>query len=207
MPVPPLQPSNRKFQVTTIEEVEDEDNTTPQKKKKKKKKKKNKKPQEIPSPSQSPPVKQSESISPSPATPSRTAKQSPSKQSPGQSIKSSVGAVDVNFSRTSLPLTPETTAQSARAYIQSENLTTEKTKVKTRPAFAAGFFKPDKKVKEFKESGTEKKGLLGRMKQTITIPKRLSNAAMQLFSSDDKTQPMKWEKFLKARRFCLSLCW
>ncbi|KAF8495845.1 hypothetical protein JB92DRAFT_2992064 [Gautieria morchelliformis] len=198
--LPPLQPSNRKFQVTTIEEVEDEDNTAHQKKKKKKKKKKNvKKPQEVPSPSQLPPVKQSESFSPSPSTPSRTAKQSPSKESPGQSIKSLVGAVDASFSRTSLPLAPETTAQSARAYIQSENLTTEKTKVKTRPAFAAGFFKPDKKAKECKDSGTEKKGLLGRMKRTITLPKRLSNAAMQLFSSDDKTQPMKWEKFLKAR--------
>ena len=200
-PLEPLSASSRRFHKTTIEEVEDEGDAIQTKKKKKKKKKKtSKKPQETPASSQPPPVLQSVPTSPSPSTSFKSAEGSPAKQpSSKSSIKNSMGAVDANFSRSSLPLPRETTAQSARAYIQSENLTTEKTKVKTRPAFAGSFLKSHKEPKEPRESGTENRGLLNRMKPKIkNVPKRISDSLIQLIGSrGDKKKPMKWEKFLK----------
>jgi hypothetical protein len=147
-------------------------------------------------------VQQSMPDSPTPLTPSKRAKQPLDKDSPSQSsLQSSLGDVDSNFSRTSLPLAHEITAQSARAYMQSGNLTTEKTKVKTRPAFAGSFFKVADELKDPKENGTETTGLLNRMKKKINLPKRISDSMVRLISSaDGKThakQPMKWEEFLK----------
>ena len=209
-PPEPLGGSSRRFHKTTITEVEDEDDAIQSKKKKKKKKKKkpSKKPQETPASSQPPPVLQSIPASPSSSTPCTTTKESPAKQSSTQSsVKNPMNAVDANFSRTSL-LPRDITAQSARAYIQSENLTTEKAKVKTRPAFARSFFNPDKESKnppKLEESGTEKRGLLDRMKPKIkNVPKGISDSLAQLFGSGGKKKSMKWATFLKVCQFYLS---
>lgn len=146
-------------------------------------------------------------LTPSKETPHKTTKEPAPKHSSGQfSIQSPLDILDPNFSRTSLPLAPETNAQSARAYLQSENVTMEKTKVKTRPAFARTFFKADNELKKTKESGAEKKGLLDRVKK-INLPKRIGDSMLRLISpTDGKAQakkPMKWEEFLKVCHFCL----
>lgn len=146
-------------------------------------------------------------MTPSKETPHKTTREPAPKHSSGQSsIQSPLDILDPNFSRASLPLAHETNAQSARAYLQSENVTMEKTKVKTRPAFARTFFKADNELKKTKESGVEKKGLLDRVKK-INLPKRIGDSMLRLISpTDGKAQakkPMKWEEFLKVRQFCL----
>ena len=146
------------------------------------------------------PVQQFISALPNPLTPAQTATGSLAKQTSHQStIQSSVSDVDPNVSP-SLPFAQEATAQSARAYIRSGSLTTEKTKVKTRPAFAGGFFKLDKEAKKPKESESEMRSFLDRMKR-ISLPKRIGDLMIRLISSaDGKThakKPMKWEEFLK----------
>ncbi|KAF8578003.1 hypothetical protein K439DRAFT_1621649 [Ramaria rubella] len=203
--LPPLIPIGASFPLkkpkATIQEVSDEDEDIQSKKKKKKKKKKTKKPQETPAPPQA--ASGAQKFPPPgtpPSTPSKVPKEGSIKQSSRQtSIHSSMDGLGTNFSRTSLLSTHETAAQSGRAYMQSEKLTTEKTKVKTRPAFAASFFKPRKSISKPTDGHGERKiGFLGHMK------KRTSNLLCELISpADGKSQgkkPMKWEKFLTVMR-------
>lgn len=178
-----------------MEEVEDEDADAQTKKKKKKKK--TKKAVGTPEPLQP-------HVSPTPPSPIPPPKGIPPTQSLMKQpvVGSSIGTSQSNFSTTSLPLGRDTVAQSAHSYLQAENLTVEKKKVKTRPAFSAGFLKSNKDKKPDKIEGDkeEKQGIFSRIKK-IHLPKKASDLMSRLVGAaggkTDGKKSMKWEEFLK----------
>ena len=202
--------ASEKSQKTTIEVVEDEDDEDKSRKKRKKKKKK-KKVQEVSVPLSPPPaLQQPISAVPAVSTPPQGDKGCPAKQSQSASFLNLRDGLEEKSPRASLHLTRDTTAQSSRSYLQSENLNTERTKVKTRPAFAGSFFRSDNDSRKVGEGEKEKKGLLGRMKKPIfRLPKRAGDLMSRLISpADGKThakKTMKWEEFLKVLFYPLQL--
>lgn len=114
------------------------------------------------------------------------------------------------MSTASLLPVEQTTAQSARSYLQTEHLTESKTKVKSRPDHASLFSAPEKEKKKgfldrlgvgkTKEE-TEKKG--GKRSWFNKLTKKANGYMHQLLktSQDDYRglKPMKWEQFLKVR--------
>lgn len=211
----------------TIEEVEDEDDIPRSAKKKKKHKKKKKnvsEPQQEPSPvAEKPPVPVSPAKTsattpakapiitlPPPLHASPTKKPTPSvpKSPVGHLRSNKIDAIPPGMSTTSLSIPLEqTTAQSARSYLQSEKLDSQKTKIKSRPDHASLFSAPEKKkgfFSEFivgndKKKDEEKKG--SKHSWFSRLGKKTSKYMHQLLNtSEDDTKgiaPMKWENFLK----------
>jgi len=192
--------------------VEDEDEGQDQsKKKKKKKKKKSNKKTEVSAngttatTTPASPAKATPPASSAKTTPSASPAKTPTKASPlkpPQPRSSLDTMASTNFSQASLPLPAETKAQSARSYLQSENLNSEKTKVKSRPAFSTMFKSSDKEKdgkKDDEKDGKEKKGLLSRVKK-IHLGKKASELMSRLVGAaegkSNGKKPMKWEQFL-----------
>lgn len=113
---------------------------------------------------------------------------------------------EFRYSQVSLP-SPET-AQSARSYLQAENLVSEKTKIKSRPAFASKFLKTageDKekkkgKDKDDKEVGSKTGNIFDKIKK-FNLSKKAGELMHRLIgSADGKThakKTMKWDDFVK----------
>jgi len=109
----------------------------------------------------------------------------------------------------SLALPTEQTAQSAHAYIQSEGLASQKSKVKSRPDF--GNLAPVSENRSFFSSFGRKKDKTGGDKDDQNpkgskhswfskLTKKTVNHMRQLIGVDEKVAPMKWENFLKVGR-------
>jgi len=203
-----------------VEEVEDKDRVpaTPKKKKRKPKKKKPTSPD--PHPTQAP-VPEVSNLVPKSPTQNSKAKAVPLppkspvvlNKTPAATVVApkpgSIGSSQSFGSTASLPLPSETVAQSARSYLQSENLATQKSKIKSRPNHATAFGEPEnkKKVSMFSK-------IMGRGKAEEEEPKkgskrnwfsRLGKKSKRLMhqllnTSEDDTKgvtPMKWEDFLR----------
>ena len=203
-----------KSQKATVEEVEDEDEAPrTSKKKKKKKKPKKKKPaaselqQGVPAVKttqapaapdpvvrpQSPLVTTSKKTAAPPTSPS-------SKAGPAKPVPSMTSTASIPLGRIE-----STTAQSARSYLQSENLDAQRTKIKSRPDYATSFTeKPEKKGVFSKLMGRNKdqeetKGAKHSWFSRLT--KKTTGYMHQLLNSPESDTkgitPMKWEHFLK----------
>jgi hypothetical protein len=221
----------------TIEDVEDEDApTTVAKKKKKRKPKKKKKPslileeQDIPvvdSPPPSSPVVQSAPPvvsspveenppplpTPTPAIPT-TKKKNPEKRrsmTPKPSLASSTSTAFANVSTLSLE---QSRAQSAHSYLQSENLTEQKVKVKKRAdslslppveekdAKKSFFsrFRREKEAPRASEEEAKQRRNLGSWFQNLN--RKSTGFLTQILGADKSAKkggpPMKWDHFVKA---------
>jgi hypothetical protein len=213
--------------------VEDEDDVTPKSPKKKKKKPKKKKKttptteEPLVSPVDSPasprPISPP-SVSASPPAPQASrvpAAQSSKKPAPNvpKSPTAPARAPSFNASAVSLAAPIEqTTAQSSRSYLQSENIATQKTKVKSRPDHASlfpiaektkGFFSKfsgGKGESKPTDGGEEKKG--SKHSWFSKLGKKTKGYMHQLLNtSEDDTKgqkPMKWTDFLKVGRICMT---
>lgn len=218
-----------------MEEVEDEDDVSVTTTKKKKKKKKPKKKStngtaagerpltpvlEIASPvtptkpsaaSPSPAPSSPALFSPAPATPSpkkkSAAKPPPSRSS---SINDSTTTLP-HMSTASLPLPPlEQTAQSARSYLQSENLIESKNKIKSRPNYTTSLASTSdgkgglmSRLGVMKKSTDEDEEKKPKTKFFARMTKKTTSLMHQLIGSSSDVKkgqaPMKWESFLKVR--------
>jgi hypothetical protein len=198
-----------------MEEVSDDEGETPATKKKKKKpKKKKKKPAastdvvatlpEVPE-EKGVPVNESPTVKPEPTPPApapvtpKKAKQVKSPSSPPtKATQSSPAPLPPYMSTTSLT---ESTAQSARSYLQKEHLTEVKEKVKSRPGYGSMFAKGVlAKLGVGKEpEETQKKSKKSNPFQHLS--KKMKTYMHQLLNtSEDDTKgsaPMKWETFVK----------
>ncbi|TFK44345.1 hypothetical protein BDQ12DRAFT_672818 [Crucibulum laeve] len=198
-------------QKAAADEVEDEGDATRAAKKKKKKPKKKKlsvKPDEgmqTLAPAEEtvmPPSVAKPAPAPSAAKLDATKKQSPTSPCPAATKPV---APNMSTASLSLPIEP-TIAQSARSYLQSENLSSQKTKVKTRADHASIFSNTDKEK--------EKKGLLSKFGMSrkdkdapakhswfSRLRKKPKDLMHQLLNTaEEKTggrSEMKWEDFLK----------
>ena len=144
-----------------MEEVEDNDGVSVTRKKKKKNPKKKKPTSTDPHPTQTPVPEVSNLPNSGPKSPTQDSKAkapSPTPKSPITLNKKpaamvvapkpgSIASSQSFGSTASLPLPSETVAQSARSYLQSENLATQKSKIKSRPNYATTFGEPEKKKK------------------------------------------------------------
>jgi hypothetical protein len=224
--VPPAQSTvaSRDYKAT-VEEVEDEDIAVHGVKKKKRKKKKKAAPssapavssvatQPLPSPSGVSETKshdQSEAPSASPALPPQKRETEPvtrQKQqiSRPQEVSPPLQSLsNVNASTLTLPPIQQTTAQSARKYLQSEKLDSQKAKIKSRPDQATSSA-PEKKgffSRFTKEKSTMPESEMKEAKRSwfVKLTKKATASMKQLLrTSDDETQglaSMKWEIFLK----------
>ena len=219
----------RKGLAPTIEDVEDEDAppTVPKKKKKKKAKKKKKSSLileeydvlEVDSPPPSSPVVQSAppvvsspvEETPPPLTPT-TKKKKPEKRRSVTSLASGTSTVLASVSTLSLE---QPRAQSAHSYLQSENLTEQKVKTKTRadslplPPIEEkdtkrSFFSRFRREKEVGARAPEEEA-----KQRLNIGSWFQNLnrksggfLTQILGADKSAKkggpPMKWDHFVKA---------
>jgi hypothetical protein len=184
----------------TMEEVEDEDEVSriPKKKKKKKKKPKKKKP----GPAE---PQQAAETTPAPVVREASPAVTAPRKAPQKAVPTSAPST---ISTTSLPLgsVEPTIAQSARSYLQSENLDSQRTKVKTRPGYATSFTeKPEKKGVFSKLMGrnkTQEEDTKGPKHSWFSrLTKRTTGYMHQLLNSPENDTkgiaPMKWEHFLK----------
>ncbi|KAG6866749.1 hypothetical protein C0991_011408 [Blastosporella zonata] len=204
-----------KSQKATVEDVEDEDEVTQIKKKKKKKPKKKKKisatvgveedKDEVPeSPiTTAPPAKVPAAAAPTwPVAPAK--KTAPKVVIGGAKASAPLGSI------TSLLLPSETVAQSARSYIQTENLDAQKSKVKSRPSHAtvfSGAKKPGIFSKFFSRvrGEPEEKPQPGANHSWFSKLSKKSKGLMHqlLNTAEDEMKgivPMKWENFLRLMR-------
>jgi hypothetical protein len=206
---------SRKSHKATVEEIEDEDEAPRASKKKKKKPKKKKKlaptgPQQSPV-AESRPAPAGEPtpvpVVKAPSSPAQTPKKAAAPPTAVQKA-ASTKSIPSTMSTTSLGLASieTTTAQSARSYLQSENLDAQKAKIKTRPDYATSFTeKPEKKglfskiigrnkPREEDSKGAKHSWFSKLTKKTTGYMHQLLNTA----ESDTKgLAPMKWEQFLK----------
>jgi hypothetical protein len=207
----------------TVEEVEDEDDVTPKSPKKKKKKPKKKKKTTPAATEEQTGTTADSPTSPRPVSPPsmnaftqspRTPVSQPQKK-PTTAPKSPTAPArtpSINASTVSLPAPIEqTTAQSTRSYLQSENISLQKTKVKSRPDHASlfpiaektkGFFSKFSRGSDQSKSadaGDEKKG--SKHSWFSKLGKKTNGYMHQLLNtSEDDTKgqkSMKWENFLK----------
>ena len=201
-----------------MEEDKDEVSVTRKKKKKKPKKKKLTPPD--PHPTQAPVSEVSNLPNLAPKSPTQDSKakaaplapNSPNKKVAATVVAPKLGSIasSQSFGSTaSLPLPSETVAQSARSYLQSENLASQKSKIKSRPNYATAFGEPEnkKKVSMFSkimgrgkaEEEEPKKG--SRRNWFSRLTKKSKSLMHQLLNTaEDSTKgmtPMKWEDFLK----------
>ena len=219
--------SQQKSQAATVEEISDEEEPTASVKKKKKKPKKKKKLSatvaqfeetlretvtSVPPPITTaapvpPPITTAAPVpsNPAPPTPTRqtktAAKRPPSKASSVRTISSTV-----HGSSTSIPLSIEQTAQSARTYLKTEGLDADRTKVKTRADHATLFNVPEKKKSIFDRFTKEKAekpdvDQAGKRSVLSQLSKRPKEWLKQLMSSSDDakqgSRSMKWDHFVK----------
>ncbi|GJJ06380.1 hypothetical protein Clacol_000571 [Clathrus columnatus] len=226
----PSKPLESRPQGMTIGDVEDEDEDEDEevhpKKKKKKKKKRSKKSLDHPQkghedegkdqdhPPRSPVVHVAPSVhspssvqlpqsSPPPApSPTRASRVSSTNSPPGKPRFTAVKqSEESSYSQVSLPL-PEL-AQSARSYIQAENLNVERNKIKSRPSFASKLFSPggDNKFNTKDEEQTSKKKTFLQNIKKINLPKKAGELMHRLIgSTSGKThakKTMKWDDFVK----------
>ena len=206
-----------------MEEVEDKDEASVTRKKKKKKPKKKKLTSADPHLTQTPVPEVSNLPNLAPKSPTQDSKAKVVPLAPDSPIalnkkaaptviapkSGSIASSQCFGSTTSLPLPSETVAQSARSYLQSENLAAQKSKIKSRPNYATTFSEPEKKKKVSMFSK-----IMGRGKAEEEEPKkgprrnwfsRLGKKSKSLMhqllnTSEDDTKgmaPMKWEDFLK----------
>ncbi|KAJ4483176.1 hypothetical protein J3R30DRAFT_3697951 [Lentinula aciculospora] len=193
-----------------IEEVSEEEDDIPHVKKKKKKRPKKKKKQpsafdgdgDVPVISEvvtPPPPSLSPAASPAPAAKAQT-------KAPSSLVKSKV-AVHASPSTTSLyPLETVTTAQSARSYLQSEQLDAPRTKVKSRSAQASLFPSTKGLFNKFGVGKEKKKDTLVDKKERrawfANLGKKTRTYLHQILNTaDDETKGttgMKWDTFVKA---------
>lgn len=207
-----------KSQAATVEEVSDEDEAaTPAKKKKKKPKKKKKK---TAAPTTEEPILEEivpepePELVPAPASASAPAptpqKKTPAKPAPkAPSIKSVSSAATAPLgSTTSLPLSAERAAQSARTYLKTEGLDSEKTKVKTRADHGTLFSvgeKTEKKTGIFsrftKDKSKAEVDEAGKYSFLSRLSKKAKSAMHQLLNTAEDERrglaPMKWDQFVK----------
>jgi hypothetical protein len=213
----------------TIEDVEDEDAPlTVAKKKKKKKAKKKKKPTpileehdvpEVDSPPPSSPVVQSAppvvsslvEETPPPSTPT-TKKKKPEKR---RSVATSASGTSTAFASVSTVSLEQPRAQSAHSYLQSENLTEQKVKVKTRsdslplPPIEEkdtkrSFFSRFRREKEVgaRPPEEEEKQRLNISSWFQNLNRKSGGFLTQILGADKSAKkggpPMKWDHFVKA---------
>ncbi|KAG6860761.1 hypothetical protein C0995_007793 [Termitomyces sp. Mi166 len=213
---PKTTPAEHKSYKVTVEDVEDEDEVTQVKKKKKKKPKKKKKktttpadaneeeveddvgPSSIIAPaSPAPPLAKAPIIvAPKSTTTPPVAKKAAPKMVPRTQASTFMG------STSSLPLSTETVAQSARSYLQAKNLNGQKSKVKSRPNHATGFFsrilcRVKGEPEERPQKGAKHSWFIKLSKKSKGLMHQLLNTA-----EDDMKgiAPMKWENFLRLMR-------
>jgi hypothetical protein len=226
-----------------MEEVEDEDapRTVAKKKKKKKPKKKKKSvPSEdkadVPEPSSPPPsspIIQPPSpilpspplvveVPPSPPPTSQVKKQKPERRQPTMRQPNLTSSSTMTFASMSTASLEQTRAQSAHSYLQSENLTEQKVKVKTRAEPSSlpqvqeqdtkkGFFSRFSRKREAapyapEEETMEKRNLGAWFKN---MNRKSTGFLAQILGADKSAKkggpPMKWEYFVKVSGVC-SLC-
>jgi type IV secretory pathway VirB10-like protein len=216
----------------TVEEVEDED--APRKKKKKKKPKKKKKSvpsadkadvPETSSPPPSSPIIEPASpiipspplvveVPPSPPPMSQAKKKKPEKRQPSTRQPILTSSSTMAFASMSTASLEQTRAQSAHSYLQSENLTEQKVKVKTRAEPSSlppvqeqdsrkGFFSRFSRKREaaphMSEEETKEKRNLGAWFKNMN---RKSGVFLAQILGADKSAkkggpPMKWDYFVK----------
>ncbi|KAF8070672.1 hypothetical protein FPV67DRAFT_1488307 [Lyophyllum atratum] len=202
----------------TVEEVEDEEQVSLTKKKKKKKPKKKKKAaatQEALDSDVEVPVSPTVSSSPPPLTKAPVPFTPPASPAPKKVAPKATPSVRTSISlasTTSLPLPSETVAQSARSYIQTENLDAQKSKIKSRPNHATVFTeKPDAKKGFFGRLMSRAKGESKEPPQKgakhswfSKLSKKSKGLMHQLLNTADDemkgSAPMKWENFLRLMR-------
>jgi len=202
-----------KMYKATVEDVADEDEVPRAPKKKKKRPKKKKKATEL---QQGAPVAETGQAPAGEATPVPVVKvQSPPVVPPKTVAATPISPQKAGSTRLA-PSTMSTTslglgsaaAQSARSYLQSENLDTQRTKIKTRPDYATSFM-----------GGTGKKGVLSKImgrnktreeetKATehswfSKLTKKTAVYMHQLLNTTEDDAkgiaPMKWDHFVKVR--------
>ncbi|KAH8107794.1 hypothetical protein BXZ70DRAFT_997460 [Cristinia sonorae] len=209
----------------TVEDVEDEDEitTAAKKKKKKKPKKKKKKPTDASGQADDETPQIATSSVPAPAAP---APQSPAPAPPKKKAApkpkpaaASTASLNTFGSTTSLPLPQQSTAQSARSYLQSAGLGFGKQKVKTRGDAADLNTIPEKKksiFSRFKRSKGDKAGDKDDDEDEDDEPtgdkgsffshlsKKTSNYMHQLIGGTETKKggiaPLKWENFVKVMK-------
>ena len=201
---------------TTIEEEEDEDNIAQKKKKKKKKPKKKKKKTDATdkaaaeeSDDEEEPVAPKPPPAPAPAAPAAPPSPAPkaAKQPPP---KPKAPSVAPSASTISLPI-GETTAQSARSYLQSEHLDVPKAKVKTRSDQPSLFEKGKGLFTKFVGPEEKKKEPKSARRSWFSHLSRKARTAMHqlLNTSEDTTKGstgMKWDTFVKVCVDCCTCC-
>ncbi|KAG5647031.1 hypothetical protein DXG03_001401 [Asterophora parasitica] len=220
-PQPSKPTTEAKSYKATVEDVEDEDDVAPAKKKKKKKKPKKKKKsgasaaqeadgseEEVP---QTPPTSPPPTMrSPVPPTSLTSPPASPVRKATAKANSPSIKTSMSYSSTASLPLFPENVAQSARSYLQAENLDTQKSKVKSRPNHATVFTeKPEAKKGFFSKLMSRAKGedpdakpqkgakhswFLKLSRKTKVLMHQLLNTAENELKG---IAPMKWDNFVK----------
>lgn len=209
-------PKSRK---TTVEDVDDEDDvSTTNKKKKKKPKKKKKKAattadglptlfEQLDVSAESPEVPEPPApaapTEPTPAaktTPVVTPK-SPAKKPPPPKKAPSASATTPAYMSTTSLVTEPATAQSARAYLQSENLDAPKTKQKTRSDQPSIFSGVLKKFGMTKDKSAEKAEKSEKRKWFGNMNRKTKGMLHQLLhTAEDDTKghgSMKWDAFVK----------
>ncbi|KAI9450353.1 hypothetical protein F5148DRAFT_987108 [Russula earlei] len=227
--------TGRTGRIVTIEEVEDEDapHTAAKKKKKKKAKKKKKLASaigEVDGPGTSSPLPSSPTVEPSspvipsappvvevlpsPAPTPQAKKRKPEKRPPVMQPPSLGSSSTSTFASMSTASLEQTRAQSAHAYLHSENLTEQKVKVKTRAEprdrplveeqdTKIGFFSRFSRKKEVsllapEEEMTEKRNLGSWFRN---MNRKSTGFLAQILGADKNAKkggpPMKWDHFVK----------
>ncbi|KAG6831829.1 hypothetical protein H0H87_003748 [Tephrocybe sp. NHM501043] len=207
-------PGEPKAQTAAVEDVGDEDEVVQEKKKKKKKKPKKKK-----AVTSGGVVEDGDGAPESPTSPPPPAAKVPAaapRQFAPSMAKKTVPKVVIGVgktssllgSTTSLPL-PTETAQSARSYIQAENLDAQKSKVKSRPSHATVFGTPKKglfsKFLNRVRGEPEEKPQKGAKHSWFSKLSKKSKILMhQLLNTTEGElkgiAPMKWDNFLRLMR-------
>jgi hypothetical protein len=201
--------------------VEDEDNTRSVKKKKKPKKKKKhtsdsqkplspvvEKPPTLVATPKAIEMPSSKTPSVTSQAPTHTSVKKPVQSGPKSPVTPSRNTTDVPpyMSTSSLSIPHEhTTAQSARSYLHSVNLDSQKTKIKSRPDHASLFSVPEKKKGFFSKfvPGSEKRKDEKQKKGGwfTKLGKKSKGYMHQLLNTSEDGRkglaPMKWENFLK----------
>jgi hypothetical protein len=226
----------------TIEEVEDEDaphRAAKKKKKKKPKKKKKSAPAEdkvdVPetsSPPPSSPIIEPPSpilplaplaveVPPTPAPTSQAKKRKPEKRQPAMRHPNLASSSTTSFASMSTTSLEQTRAQSAHSYLQSENLTEQKVKVKrraeppslspveeqdTKRGFFSRFTRNREGVPHAPEETKEKRNLGAWFKN---VNRKSSGFLAQILGADKSAKkggpPMKWDHFVKVSGISASM--
>ncbi|KAF5380464.1 hypothetical protein D9615_004625 [Tricholomella constricta] len=209
-PAQPLKPITKSYKAT-VEDLEDEDEVQAKKRKKKKPKKKKKPTASVETQEAvAVDVPQSPAVSSSP--PPAAGAPTPPTSLPALADKVAPPSLKTSASygsTASLPLFTETVAQSARSYIQAENLDAQKSKVKSRPSHATVFTdKPAKRgffsklMSRAKGDDTEAEPQKDAKHSWFSKLSKRSNSLMHqlLNTAEDEMQgiaPMKWDNFVK----------